>query len=63
MATIDQEIAELEAILNTGATSVFVGGQKVTYDFGQIRRRLVELRRQKDHMTKPRIGTIDLSGF
>jgi len=63
MATIDQEIAELEAILNTGATSTGVGDQRVTWDLDEIRRRLAELRRQQDHTTRPRIMTMDLSNF
>lgn len=61
--TIDQEIADLEAILNAGATSMFTDGQKATWDLDQVRRRLGELRRRKDHMRRPRIATIDLSGF
>ncbi len=61
--SVETEIAELEAILNTGATGVAVDGQKTTWDLNQVRRRLRDLRRQKDHMTRPRVSTIDLSGF
>ena len=35
----ETEIAELEAILNAGATSTFVDGQKGTWDLDQVRRR------------------------
>ena len=37
--SVETEIAELEAILNTGETCTFVDGQKVTWDLDQVRRR------------------------
>jgi len=61
--SVASEIAELEAILNTGASSVFVNGQKVTYDLSQVRRRLRELRRQLDPSKRPTVATIDLGNF
>ncbi len=59
----DAEIAELEAILNTGVSSVFVDGQKVTYDLQAVRRRLLELKRQQDPACRPPTATINLGGF
>lgn len=61
--SVETEIAELEAILNTGASSTGVGTQRVTWDLDQVRRRLAELRRELDHTRRPRIATIDLSNF
>jgi len=61
--SVETEIAELEAILNAGATSTFVDGQKVTWDGDQVRRRLRELRRQKEPNRRARIAAIDLSHF
>ena len=61
--SVETEIAELKAILNCGATSTFVDGQKVTWDPDQVRRRLRELRRQLEPNRRPRIAAIGLSGF
>lgn len=61
--SVATQIAHLEAILDTGASEVFVDGQKVVYDLDAIRSRLAELRREQDHMRRPRSATIDLSGF
>ena len=61
--SVETEIAELEAILNAGATSTFVDGQKVTWDLDQVRRRLRELRRQLEPNRRPRIASIELSHF
>lgn len=58
--SVETEIAELEAILNTGASSVGVDGQKVTYDLKAVRRRLRELRRQQDPSKRPVVTTINL---
>jgi hypothetical protein len=57
------EISDLEAILNTGASEVYVDGQKVVYDLDQVRRRLSELKRQQDGSRRPRTSTINLSNF
>lgn len=62
MAIADQ-IAELEAILDAGASEVTVDGQRVRYDLDSVRRRLAELRRQQDATKRPRASQIDLSGF
>ena len=58
--SVETEIAELEAILNAGASSVGVDGQKVTYDLKAVRRRLRELRRQQDPSKRPVVTTIHL---
>lgn len=64
MADYSTEIAELEAILQAGASSVVVDGQSVTYDLKQIRRRLRELKAADDTATKRPVAlSIDLSGF
>lgn len=61
--SLETDIAALEAVLSSGASSVFVDGQKVTYDLESIRKRLNELRRQRSAATRPGILNIDLSGF
>ena len=63
MATIAQEIADIEELLNTGATSVTVDGQSVSVDQAALRRRLAELRHQQTPARRPRVATLDLSGF
>lgn len=54
-------IAKIEAILNTGATSVTTDGTTVNYDFEELRRRLKELRNTDPALKRSRIGQIDLS--
>jgi hypothetical protein len=54
-------IAKIEAILNTGATSVTTDGTTVNYDFDELRRRLKELRNTDPAYRRSRIGQIDLS--
>jgi len=55
------EIAEIEAILNSGVTETSEDGQTIKFDHDQLRRRLAELKRQ-DRKTKrrPRWGSINL---
>ena len=60
---IADEIAELEDILNRGASRVVVDGVAVTYDFPSIRRRLAQLKREQDPSKRPRVSSIDLSNF
>jgi hypothetical protein len=54
-------IAQIEAILNNGATSVTIDGTTVNYDFAELRRRLKELRNTDPAYRRSRIGQIDLS--
>lgn len=61
--SLETDIAALEEALNTGATEIFVDGQKVSLSLPEIRRRLRELKRQQQPGRRPRIATIDLSGF
>ena len=59
-------IANLEAILNAGATTVTVDGQTVTYDFDEIKSRIAKLKREdtaNSYTTRPRSLRIDLAGF
>lgn len=60
MATIEEQIAALEAILNAGVTSASVDGQTVTYDLAQVRKRLKELTRSNDPSKNPTVASIDL---
>lgn len=57
------EITQLEMILNTGATTVVVDGQKVTYDLAAVRKRLRELRRRQNPGKRPVVSSINLSNF
>lgn len=45
MADNSAQIAALEEILNSGSKSVSTDGESVTFDLGEVRRRLAELRR------------------
>jgi hypothetical protein len=54
-------IAQIENILNIGATSVTVDGTTVNYNFEELRRRLKELRNTDPAYRRSRIGQIDLS--
>lgn len=67
-AELESQISTLETILNSGANSVEVDGQKVAYDFESIRARLTELRRQLAALLnlpnpKPRVASINLGGW
>lgn len=61
MADNSATIAKIEAILNTGATSVTTYGSTINYDFAELRRRLNELRNTDPAYRRSRIGQIDLS--
>ena len=61
--SIETDIAALEEALNTGASEVYVDGQKVSWDLAAMRKRLVELKRQQDRRRRPVVSTIDLSHF
>jgi len=65
MADNTTELARLRAILNSGATEVFVDGQKVKVDPSAVRLRIRELVATDDTETvkRPRASSIDLSGF
>jgi hypothetical protein len=62
MALADR-IAELERILDAGGESVTTDGLTVKWDLGEVRKRLAELRREDVPDKRPRVATIDLSGF
>lgn len=64
-AEIETKIAELEEILDSGATQINVDGTTTTLDHTSIRKRITELRSQ--HSTqksrRPRASRINLGGF
>lgn len=65
MADNSVKIAELEAILQAGASRVVVDGHDVTYDFAEIRRQLAELKRTDDTLgttARTAFNAIDMSG-
>lgn len=67
MADYSIEIAALEAILNSGASSVSTDGLSTSYDLDSVRKRLAELQAQDDASVnagkaRPRIARIRL-GF
>jgi LPS sulfotransferase NodH len=64
MANNTAKIAELEDILQTGATSATIDGRTVHYDFDEIRRQLRELRANDDSQRgrRPVISRIRLGG-
>ena len=66
MANYSQEIAEIEAILNSGQTRVTVDGQTVVHDLDALRKRLRVLKQLDDNSVARRRPThmrIDLSSF
>ena len=62
MAVAD-DIAKIEAILQEGASRVTTDGVTVQFDLDSLRKRLAVLKRQEDGTKRPRIATVDLSGF
>lgn len=66
MATYTTEIAALNALLNSGATTTTVDGQTVTIDPASIRRRIRELQALDENIdvpARPVVNTLDLSGL
>jgi hypothetical protein len=57
------KIANLEAILNSGATDVTVDGTRTVLNLDSVRKRIAELRRLDNAARRPVISQIDLSGF
>lgn len=67
MADNSTEIEAIEAILNSGATSVSVDGMSQTVDLAQLRKRLIELRNtdsdsMSDGRVRPRVVGMTLGG-
>lgn len=65
MADNTAKIAELEAILDAGVTTINVEGTVTTIDLNVIRQQLRDLRATDDTQKtrKPRIATLDVSGL
>lgn len=65
MADNTAKIAELEAILQQGITSISVAGTTTQIDLNVIRQQLRDLRATDDTQAtrKPRIATLDVSGL
>lgn len=65
MADNSVRIAQIQAILRAGATSVSIDGRTVTYDFAELRRQLRELQAEDDTFRgrRPAASTINLGGF
>lgn len=68
MADHSAEIAQIESILNAGASSVSVDGMSTSYNFAELRKRLAELKAEDDATlqagaVKPRRATIKLNFY
>lgn len=65
MADNSERIAELEAILEGGETSISVDGVSVQYDQNQVRQELQRLRATDtaSQLRRPRLSTVNLSGL
>lgn len=64
---LKEDIAALEAIVNSGATSVTEDGRSTTFDLKHCRHQLRELRAklanlQNKRVPRPMFGSIDISG-
>lgn len=60
-----KEITALEAILNSGTTSVTVDGTTTSFDLDAVRLRLEELKRtdtSTTHATRKRVSSINVGG-
>ncbi len=55
--------AELDGVLNRSVTRVKTDGLDVQYDLDQARRQRDELARKTKPGVRPRLASIDLSGF
>lgn len=64
-AEIETKIAELEAVLESGATQISVDGTSTSFDHDSIRKQIQALRSQHSTMKKrrPRASRINLGGF
>lgn len=62
MADSDQ-LGNLQAIQDAGAKRVSVEGMTVEYDPAAVARRAAALRDRTDPTKRPRVASIDLSGF
>jgi hypothetical protein len=60
MTPIDEQIADLESLLNSGAESVIVDGVTTRFNLDQVRQRLRDLYREKNH--RPQALTVRMSG-
>ena len=61
MADNSAEIAEIEAILNSGASSITIDGNTTRWDLNALRKRLVDLKATDDNSNKRnRLLTINL---
>jgi len=60
MGKLDDEIASLEALLNSGAERTEVDGVSVRFNIDHARQRLRELVRQRDG--RPQVCKVRLSG-
>lgn len=66
MATIAERIAEIDAILEAGATQVSYAGTTTVYDFDQLRaerRRLQQENTETTPNSRPVASNIFLGGF
>ena len=62
-AKLVADIEHLQSILNSGATSASADGVSATYDLNAVRKRLQELIRRKNNITKRSFMLgIDVSG-
>lgn len=64
---LKDDIANLEQIINTGATQVSEDGRVTTFDLAHCRNRLRELKAklanlQNKRIPRPMFGSIDISG-
>jgi hypothetical protein len=65
MATVAERIAEIQAILEAGVSSVSYGGTTTTYDFEQLRAELRRLQSADDETPnrRPAAASVHLGGF
>lgn len=60
MKTLDERIAQLDAMLDAGVTTFTVDGETQTIDLAQVRKRRDELVAQKAAQTRPTLVALNL---
>ena len=67
MADNSTKIAEIRALLESGARSISVDGQNVTLDLASLRKELNRLINDDDatvaNMRRPRMSSVNMTGF
>lgn len=59
IAELDADIAQIERVLNAGASQATIGGELVRYDLNFLAQRLQDLQRRRAKLESPDATTFD----